>query len=593
MPIGLDIEAMMDEVDAVLPALRPGVPSSTHEYPAVISHQKGPRASINRAMSGVLIRLSLVIAFAAPPLLYAQPTDPTTGGRYYGTTGERVVYDTAAQREARIRTQETAPLLERPIDPGSYLLGPGDILVLSIPTAEYRPYDLQVYPDGSVVIPRVGSVNVAGRTLKEGSDLILQGVGRVYRASGTSVSLRIMRQFKVSVLGDVRRPGLVVATPTTRVSEAIDLAGGTSTTANRRRIQLIRNGQVQWVDLLPFYAEGRLQANPFLEGGDVVHIGVQDPSNIIAIYGAVNRGGEFDFRRGDSVATLVRAAFGLTADAVRDSIVLASVSSNGDTISRSYLRIADDGAIVGDRLLEPGDRLFVPRDPFYFRTSSVVVTGEVVRPGVFPIIAGRTRLRDIVERFGGFTAGASQIDAVVIRRKEVLNRVDQKYQLILEIDPDKRTEEEVEYVRNKATERPGVMTVDFPRLLRGDERENIALEDLDSIYVPTAKNYVKVSGKVKNPGNITFQEGAGFGYYIALAGGYGWRADDAETKVIKARNSDTYQAASVEDYQIEPGDQIFVPEQKEGEFWAGFAQAVTIIAQLGTIVAVILSIRGQ
>ncbi len=565
----------------------------THETPAVTQHIIGFAApGHGRHWEAVRSFLPLLLAILAPALLPAQTNDPTTGGRYYGTTGERVPYDTAGQRDARQRSMEAVLLLERPVDPSTYIVGPNDVLLLSIPSADLRPIELTVFPDGSVVVPRVGSVPVADMTLRDASSRVLDHVARIYRSSGASVSLKGMRQFKVSVLGDVRRPSLVVATPATRLSEVIDLAGGANTTANRRNIVLVRNGVRRAIDLLPFYATGDLDSNPYLQGGDVIWMGVQDPSNVIAIYGAVHRGGEFDFREGDSISTLIRASFGLQADAIRDSIRLVSVSPNGDTLSRVRVRVLPDGTVLGDRPLRPGDRVFVPSDPLYYKTSSVVVTGAVARPGNFAIIPGRTRLVDVVQQFGGFSPDASLIDAVVIRRKDYLKQMDQKLELIRQIDPDKRSEEDVEYLRNKATERPGIMTVNFTRLLQGDQRENISLEDLDSIYVPIERNYVKVVGKVKNPGNVTFMSGASYEDYIAMAGGYGYRADDSETKVIKSRNSDTYPADS-DDYVIEPGDQIFVPEQKEGEFWKGFTQAITIVAQLGTIVAVILSIRSQ
>ena len=172
-----------------------------------------------------------------------------------------------------------------------------------MPAADPRPFNLTVYPDGSIVVPRVGSVRVSGMSLAAASELVLKAVGRIYQSGGASVSLGAMRQFKVTVVGDVRQPGLVVATPATRVSEAINLAGGANTTANRRRIVIMRGEERLPVDLLAFYAEGNLDANPFVDGGDVVFVGVQDPSNVVAIYGAVNRGGEFDFRPGDSAST--------------------------------------------------------------------------------------------------------------------------------------------------------------------------------------------------------------------------------------------------------------------------------------------------
>lgn len=544
-------------------------------------------------MGRILSFLAILSLFGISINPVCAQNDPAAGGRFYGTTGDKVPYDTAAARDARERTLESAPLQEGPIDPTTYLMGPNDVLTVTIPVADYRQYDLQVYPDATVVIPRVGKINVRGRTLAEATALIQNAISRVFRTSDASVSLRKMRQFKVTLIGDVKKPGTVVATPATRVSEVIDLGGGVNPTASKRRVWVFRNGVRMPVDLLPYYALGDLASNPFVDGGDVIQVGVQDPADIIAIYGAVSRGGEYDFRPGDSISSLIRYAFGLTADAWRDSIELVRVNEHGDTLSRAFVYVEPDGSIHGDRPLRRGDRVFVRSITDYYRNSRVVVAGEVRRPGSYPLIPGVTRLRDVIDQAGGFNDRANLDDALLIRRQAIEDdrANDRKYASIYQIDPDKRTDEEIEYVRNKNVERQGVMTVDFAALMQGSERENIPLENKDSIVVPQRAAYVKVSGKVKNPGIVAYKPGATYEQYIAFAGGYGWHADEGDTRIIK-QNSDTYPASSGSVYRIEPGDQIFVPEEKSGDFWAGFAQTVTIIAQIGTIVAVILSIRS-
>ncbi len=516
---------------------------------------------------------------------------PGEGPRYPGTTGQPLPYDTSALREARERTLESAGLLEGPIDPAEYRVGPNDQLTVGIPISTYIQHDLIVTPDAKVVIPRVGEVNLRGRTLAEAKTLIGDAVGRVFRVGDVSVSLKKMRQFKVSLIGAVIRPGTVVATPTTRVSEVIDLGGGASTVSSKRSIMLRRAGKVIEVDLLPYYARGDLSANPYVEGGDVIQVGVQDEKNVIAIYGAVQRPGEFAYRAGDSISSLIGYALGFTADALIDSVQVVSVNARGDTLDRSLFTALPDGRIIGDRPLRAGDRVFVRRIPEYLNTNQAVVAGEVRYPGVYPIEPGRTKLRDLIESAGGFTGNASVPDAMLIRRK-VLQERDPKFDLIMQIDPEKRSPEDISYLRVKSTERPGVMTVDIDALMAGRETENIVLTDEDSLYVPARKDFIKVTGKVKNPGNVTFNSGTSYEHYLEMAGGYGWRADEGETRIIKG-NGDTFLASSESNYRLEPGDTIFVPEEGESNFWAGFTTVITVLAQIGTIVAVVVSIRAS
>jgi protein involved in polysaccharide export with SLBB domain len=530
----------------------------------------------------------LLIGFPGP--LRAQPGLPGEGPRAPGTTGDPAPYDTTAIREARERTLESSGLLEQPIDPEQYMLGPNDQLTVAIPTVDYKVYDLLVSPEGKVLIPRAGEVMLKGKSLAAAKALIRDQVERYYRVSDISVSLKKMRQFKVSLIGAVNRPGMVVATPTTRVSEVIDLGGGASALASKRNIAVIRNGRSIDVDLLPYYSRGDLASNPFVDGGDVIRVGVGDKKNVVAIYGAVQRPGEFPYHRGDSVSSLIRYAWGLAADARTDSIQLVSVNERGDTLDRVTLTAADrEGVMVDDRLLRPGDRIFVQRLPDYLRVSQAAIAGEVVYPGVYPIEPGRTRLRDLITSANGFTGDASIPDAVLIRR-QALAEPDARLELINRIDPEKRTEEEVEYLRVKSTERPGVMTVDVAALMAGRESENVVLIDRDSLYVPSKKDFIQVSGKVKNPGNVSFTAGAGYEHYLDAAGGYGWKADEGNTQIIKGKSGDTFLASSESKYVLEPGDRIYVPEEPPSDFWKGFASVITVIAQIGTIAAVVVSI---
>ena len=77
---------------------------------------------------------------------------------------------------------------------------------------------------------------------------------------------------------------------------------------------------------------------------------------------------------------------------------------------------------------------------------------------------------------------------------------------------------------------------------------------------------------------------------LDAAGGYGWKADEGNTQIIKGKTGDTFLASSESKYVLEPGDRIYVPEEPPSDFWKGFASVITVIAQIGTIAAVVVSI---
>ncbi|MFM7158718.1 MAG: polysaccharide biosynthesis/export family protein, partial [Bacteroidota bacterium] len=154
-------------------------------------------------------------------------------------------YDTTAIEKAELMAKETLGLVETPVDPAQYVLGPNDILTLFIAPILYKPEipshaDIPVSPDGRFVIPGIGAINVGGKTLAEAEQLVKDEVTKILKTNGVSLSLRKMRTFKVFVRGAVRKPGIIPATPADRVSEIIDRAGGLMFDASMRNIDITR-----------------------------------------------------------------------------------------------------------------------------------------------------------------------------------------------------------------------------------------------------------------------------------------------------------------------------------------------------------------
>src|SRR5690606_25650751 len=163
---------------------------------------------------------------------------------------------------------------------------------------------------------------------------------RTYRVEA-SLALRQMREFKVNVIGAVRFRGAVTATPVTRVSEVLDRAGGALKRGDVRNIQIFRgdnqgNRNTIDVDLLDFYATGRLKSNPQVLDGDVVRVNILDDRKIVRVYGEVVQPGWFSWNPDDSISTLLAASYGPKVNARFDSVEVVSVDDQGNVTNQTY-----------------------------------------------------------------------------------------------------------------------------------------------------------------------------------------------------------------------------------------------------------------
>ena len=523
---------------------------------------------------------------------------PGEGPASYEEPGRETSFDTAGRDKLSDRALESSGLLEQPIDPSSYMVGPNDVVSVTIWTARTQDHTVLVTPGAKLLVPTVGEIDVRGLTLDQAEAKVRKAVSRTYRVDA-SLTLRKMRSFKVNVIGAVRYRGAVAASPVMRVSEVLDLAGGALKKGDVRNIEIVRKSHDGStanipVDLLQFYSAGDLEANPVVVDGDVVRVNVLDEGRIVRVYGEVVQPGWFSWNREDSISTLLTATYGPTVDARFDSVEVVSVDEEGRISSRTWHTwdpIA--GSVTDDRALLIGDRVFVRPRPNRVEPAQIVLAGEIVRPGVYPITPGVTTLLDVLNAAHGFSAKASVIDSRFIRRRSI-GQEDQYMDYIAAIESDLRTEDEAEYFRTNLLERrsQGLMTVDFRALMAGDLSENIVLVDDDSVYVPQQVDFVRVSGKVKSPGNLLFTPGLSYLDYVTAAGGYGWRAEVGETQVIKGRTGDRVPAEDQEEYNLEPGDAIYVPEERPSNFWEGAATALTILSQALTIIVVIDTLRG-
>ena len=89
-----------------------------------------------------------------------------------------------------------------------YKLGSGDVLEIKLANIKGFNNTLKILPDGTINLPRVGSVYISGMTIGEATLKIQQELKSILRYPQVFLNLLDTRPIKVSVIGEVQKPGI-------------------------------------------------------------------------------------------------------------------------------------------------------------------------------------------------------------------------------------------------------------------------------------------------------------------------------------------------------------------------------------------------
>lgn len=509
---------------------------------------------------------------------------------------KKFALDTLATKMGKEIGKEATGILEKEIEPGRYIVGPGDEFSVSIILEEPIELNLEISPEGKMLIPSAGMVDLKGLTLEEANREIIKQIKKFYRTNEIYILLSDVRKFKVAISGEVSKPITVTASAADRVSEIIDKTGVLKFESTERNIYLYRDDEIIPVDLLRYYLLNDEDANPFVLGGDLIKIKPRSEENLIVIDGEVNSPGEYEFKEGDSLSTIIRFAMGFKKSAFLDSVeyIRTIVTPTGARLDIRYIDLNEWAEIENvkefenDIKLQSGDRIYVRESPDYSPGHYAIILGEVKFPGFYPIVENSDKVYELISRAGGFTEYASLERAEFIRQKDI-EEEDPEIERLKNTPPSEMSESESQYFQARIREKPGVMAINFKKLLMDPASEdNIYLVHEDSIYVPAKTNFINVQGRVNNPGMVSYKPELTYLDYIELAGGYSYRADEDETLINKPKGGQ-YLASDM-DYIIEPGDVILVPSEKDVSAADIFRDVLTIATQLFTIAGIAITI---
>ena len=414
-----------------------------------------------------------------------QGTAPTANGKQ--------VYGRDIFRQANPNFQPNANM---PI-PDSYVLGPGDQVVVDIYGASQGTLIHTISPEGTITVSGYGPIYLSGLSVTGAQKKLRSTLGSRYKSSDLKLTVGNTRTIQVNIMGEVRTPGTYHLSAFANVFYALYRAGGTSDLGTLRNIKVYRNGRlVTVVDLYQYILNGRLAGNIRLQDNDVIQ--VEPYESLVGITGNVKRPMFYEMRKNESVATLLKYAGGFTGDAHKKSVRLVRQTGeryqvyNVNEFDMATFKLADGDAITVDGILNRFENM-------------VEIKGAVFRPGQFHLGEGVTSVRSLVQAAEGLTEDAYTGRAVLHRLKA-----------------DRTLE-------TQSLDLAGIMAGTAP---------DVPLRNEDVLFIMTQEDLRQertftITGEVMSPGDYEYAANTTIQDLIVMAGGLRDQASLAKVEVSR------------------------------------------------------------
>ncbi len=367
--------------------------------------------------------------------------------------------------------------------PASYVLGPGDEVLIDVYGTSQSSKKYPVSPEGTIIVEKIGPVHVSGLTIDEAQAKVSAKMGLHYQGSSIKLTVGQTRTVVINVLGEVINPGTYTLSAFSTVFNALYLAGGVTDIGTLRNIKVSRGGKiVSKIDVYDYIVNGRLSGNIMLQDNDAIIVGAYDA--LVQIDGTVKRPMYYEMKEGETLKSLLEYAGGYKSEANKSVVSVERKTDSGLTVHT--VNEWDFASFV----IQDGD--FVGVKGIIGRYQNMVqVTGAVFYPGHYEMSNQCNSVRTLVEKAGGIKENAFTDRVVLFRMNE--NR------------------------KRKS------MSIDLTSILSGSAPD-VILENEDSLAIESDEEIVKnrkyyVYGPIVRPGSYQFVEGMTLEDAIIAAGG--------------------------------------------------------------------------
>ena len=304
--------------------------------------------------------------------------------------------------------------------PSNYKLSAGDELVIDIWGDAISNITATISPDGSVNIPNLGPVYLAGQTVEKAEKSLKSYLSKIYSGIAqeeptTFVKLALgkTKTVTVNVVGDVEKPGSYTLPALSTIASAMYLAEGPNDLGTVRAVNLYRNGKlVSSFDVYEFIAKGTFNSNVKLEDNDVISVAPYD--GVVTVLGGVKRPMKYEILPGETLDKVLAYAGGFSDNAYSNKVhvdrVVHANNVKGAT-GESFDVMAEQFATFQ---LKDGDVVTINVNNDQFR-NRVKIAGAVWRPGTYAITADNSNLKQLIQAAGGLRDDAHTDKGFVVR----------------------------------------------------------------------------------------------------------------------------------------------------------------------------------
>lgn len=302
--------------------------------------------------------------------------------------------------------------------PANYMLSAGDEVIIDVWGDVITNITAKISPEGSIVIPNLGPIYLAGQSVESAERAIRAGLGRIYSQVSDSpstthvkVSLGATRSVTVNVVGDVARPGSYTLPSLSTLATAMYMSGGPSDIGSVRSINLYRgNKLLTTFDVYEFLNRGIDSGNVRLEDNDI--ISVAPYMGIVTVEGGVKRPMRYETKNGDRLDSILGYAGGFSHSAFTGSVVVDRLSASDDITGATARTFIVESKDFGSFELVGGDRVIVKENISRF-VNRVNISGAVWREGSYAIGENTNQASNLYELF--VLAGGLRDDAYLKR----------------------------------------------------------------------------------------------------------------------------------------------------------------------------------
>ena len=163
--------------------------------------------------------------------------------------------------------------------PTEFLLGPEDVLIVTVWKNQDLSREVVIRPDGMISMPLVGDVPASGMTANTLAKRIAERLTEYMASPIVSVQLKEVNSYFVYVLGEVSKPGKLSLKSYANVMQGISLAGGFTPFAKKNKIKVLRlpsagSSEKHQVEIPVNYDDilsgNAVPGNFFLKSGDTI-----------------------------------------------------------------------------------------------------------------------------------------------------------------------------------------------------------------------------------------------------------------------------------------------------------------------------------